>query len=211
LLNGAKLKSLDFSMGSANEAITNCTIFVGNDCVLETRNNLTCFAANNTLVVSNGTVKTGTTINWGRFQEGFLTTNNTIVLQGNKPKIQIANNDQIQLRNYTCIRFELPERGYLTSEPLIEAGYVVVDTEPKVEIAGLEKFQRKLQETTSVVLFKLTGQDPAGTKKVLPYAFRNILNALNGTLPEGCSISYTDYDITLTVRAVYKNTVIFIK
>ena len=211
LLNGAKLKSRDLSMGSAAEAITNCTIFVGNDCVLETRNDLRCFAANNTLVVSNGTVKTGTTIHWGRFQEGFLTTNNTIVLQGNKPKIQIANNDQIQLRNYTCIRFELPERGYLTSEPLIEAGYVVIDTQPKVEIAGLEKFQRKLQETTSVVLFKLTGQDPDGTEKVLPYPFRNILNALNETLPEGCSISYTNYDITLTVRAVYKSTVIFIK
>jgi hypothetical protein len=208
LLRGSTLKSGSFHVGYASQPITNCVIFVGDDCLLETSTALQAYAANNTLVVSNGTVNVYGTIHWGRYQEPFLTTNNAIVLQGNKPKISIPN-DSLQLRNYSKVRFEIPERGYLTDEPLIYASEIVVAQDPTVEITGLEQFQKKLEETADITLFKIKGIKVDGSATKLPYSFRSYLSSI--ALPEGCSLTINDYEVILTVRATYNRTIILIK
>ncbi len=208
LLRGSKLKANSFNVGYASQPITNCVIFVGDNSTLETVSDFPAYAANNSIVVSNGIVNVGGSMHWGRLQEGFLTTNNTIVLQGNKPKISIPNYS-LQLRNYSKVRFEIPERGYLTDEPLIYASEMVVAQDPTVEITGLERFQKKLEETADITLFKIKGVKGDGSATVLPYSFRSYLSSI--ALPEGCSLTINNYEVILTVRATYNRTIILIK
>jgi hypothetical protein len=78
-----------------------------------------------------------------------------------------------------------------------------------VEITGLEQFQKKLEETADITLFKIKGIKVDGSATKLPYSFRSYLSSI--ALPEGCSLTINDYEVILTVRATYNRTIILIK
>ena len=86
---------------------------------------------------------------------------------------------------------------------------MVVAQNPTVEITGLEQFQKKLEETADITLFKIKGVKEDGSAAVLPYAFRSYLGSI--ALPEGCYLTVSDHDVILTVRATYNRTIILIK
>ena len=145
----------------------------------------------NALVVSNGTVRCGQIqlgYNRPRWKNDSKVTSRdcALVLRGEKGCVEISG--VLQVQNGSVLKFEVPENGYDANITPLKVASLSFDEGTKVEI-DCKAFMHKGGKVTLV-------EASEGIKKN-EGSIDDMINAVNASLPEGCSLSLADTNTKL--------------
>ena len=166
------------------ETCSGNTLFVGHGAKLKTMYEFRIAGDGNRLVISNGTVEAGN-YNALVVSNGTEEARNRIVLKGESPALKAtASDNQILMYGNSGIDFEVPEDGY--SAPPLQAKWIKMYSGGSFSFSGVDACARRL--TTPTATYQLTSggifiYDETGSENPQP-----VLDAVNATLPEGCSV-----------------------
>jgi len=208
----------DFTMKAKSSRL-----FIGAGSTLSCAGWVTLRTSDSEYVLSNGTVKVNNAGASGRLIVGsgeadYQGTNSTLVLKGDSPCLTSNDASKDIILIFTSgtnpgLRFELPPEGYAQA-PLRGITQMQHGNDLRIDITGIEAFQRSLTKKVEVPLIDTTTSsglmwltDPARGAAAL--------TAANAKLPRGCELKVVrsggkDY-LKLSVRAIYAGTLLIFR
>ena len=202
LKNGAVLRTVDGSAGNSMMIGTKAASSVSNrlevlsGSTIQTRS-VWLTSADNTIVLSNGTLACAASFTAGYNVDGAaLITNGTVLVQGETPSLAVTN--AATFRSGSILRFELPQSGAAYAEPPVVAKTFTIDETSSLEIdaaafVAAVKSAAELRRTTVTLVRTTEGVSVPDS----------VLARANATLPEGCSAKICENNcvLRLTVAA----------